>query len=166
MLVVGGIIGSGIFLHPGTGAQRVGSARLIMATWGLGAVIALLGAFIFAELGARRPAAGGGYVYIREAFGPLPAFLYGWALLLAIATGACAAVAVTFAGYAAPLLRLGPSSEPWLAAGAIVLLSLVNVIGVRPGTLTQNVFTILKLGAIAALVVSALLAPSVIALGA
>jgi APA family basic amino acid/polyamine antiporter len=130
-----------------------------MATWALGALVALLGAFIFAELGARRPAAGGGYVYIREAFGALPAFLYGWALLLAIATGAAAAVAVTFASYAAPLLGLAPAMEPWLAASAIVLLSVVNVVGVRPGTLTQNVFTLLKLGAIAALVISAFLAP-------
>jgi APA family basic amino acid/polyamine antiporter len=163
MLVVGGIIGSGIFLNPAIVAQRVGSARLIMLTWLLGAVIALLGAFIFAELGARRPAAGGGYVYIREAFGPLPGFLYGWALLLAIATGAAAAVAVTFASYAAPLLRLPTSSEPWLAAGAIALLSLVNAVGVRPGTWTQNVFTLLKLAAIGALVVSALLAPPIAA---
>ncbi|MFL5608625.1 MAG: APC family permease, partial [Gemmatimonadaceae bacterium] len=138
----------------------------IMITWGLGAVIALLGAFIFAELGARRPAAGGGYVYIREAFGPLPAFLYGWALLLAIATGAAAAVAVTFASYAAPLLRIAPASEPWLAGGAIVLLSLVNAVGVRPGTWTQNIFTLLKLAAIAALVVSALVAPPLAAASA
>jgi APA family basic amino acid/polyamine antiporter len=159
MLVVGGIIGSGIFLNPAIVAQRVGSARLIMLTWVLGAVIALLGAFIFAELGARRPAAGGGYVYLREAFGPLPAFLYGWALLLAIATGAAAAVAVTFASYAAPLLGMGPAWEPWLAALAIALLSAVNAAGVRQGTVTQNVFTVLKLLAIAALVVSALVAP-------
>jgi APA family basic amino acid/polyamine antiporter len=159
MLVVGGIIGSGIFLNPAIVAQRVGSARLIMLTWVLGAVIALLGAFIFAELGARRPAAGGGYVYLREAFGPLPAFLYGWALLLAIATGAAAAVAVTFASYAAPLLGLDPAAEPWLAALAIALLSVVNAAGVRQGTVTQNVFTLLKLAAIAALVVSALVAP-------
>jgi APA family basic amino acid/polyamine antiporter len=159
MLVVGGIIGSGIFLNPAIVAQRVGSARLIMLTWVLGAVIALLGAFIFAELGARRPAAGGGYVYLREAFGPLPAFLYGWALLLAIATGAAAAVAVTFASYAAPLLGVGPAWEPWLAALAIALLSAVNAAGVRQGTVTQNVFTVLKLLAIAALVVSALVAP-------
>jgi APA family basic amino acid/polyamine antiporter len=131
MLVVGGIIGSGIFLNPAIVAQRVGSARLIMLTWLLGAVIALLGAFIFAELGARRPAAGGGYVYLREAFGPLPAFLYGWALLLAIATGAAAAVAVTFASYAAPLVGLQPAAEPWLAALAIALLSAVNAAGVR-----------------------------------
>jgi APA family basic amino acid/polyamine antiporter len=159
MLVVGGIIGSGIFLNPAIVAQRVGSARLIVLTWALGALVALIGAFIFAELGARRPAAGGGYVYLREAFGPLPAFLYGWALLLAIATGAAAAVAVTFANYAAPLLGLAPGAEPWLAAAAIVLLSAINVVGVRPGTLTQNVFTLLKLSAIAALVVSARVAP-------
>ena len=162
MLVVGGIIGSGIFLNPAIVAQRVGSARLIMLTWALGAVVALLGAFIFAELGARHPAAGGGYVYLRDAFGPLPAFLYGWALLLAIATGAAAAVAVTFASYAAPLFGLAPSAEPWLAAGAIALLSAINVLGVRPGTLTQNVFTLLKLAAIAALVVSALVAPPIV----
>jgi APA family basic amino acid/polyamine antiporter len=156
MLVVGGIIGSGIFLNPAIVAQRVGSARLIMATWGLGALVALLGAFIFAELGARRPAAGGGYVYLREAFGELPAFLYGWALLLAIATGAAAAVAVTFASYASPLLGLPPTSERWLAAAAIAVLSLINAVGVRPGAWTQNVFTVLKLAAIAALVLGAL----------
>lgn len=159
MLVVGGIIGSGIFLNPAIVAQRVDSARLIMLTWALGAIVALLGAFIFAELGARHPAAGGGYVYLRDAFGPLPAFLYGWALLLAIATGAAAAVAVTFASYAAPLFGLGPTVQPWLAAGAIALLSAINVMGVQPGTLTQNVFTLLKLTAIGALVVSALVAP-------
>ena len=166
MLVVGGIIGSGIFLNPAIVAQRVGTAWLVMLAWGLGAVIALLGAFIFAELGARRPAAGGGYVYIRETFGPLPAFLYGWALLLAIATGAAAAVAMTFASYAAPLLHLVPGSEKWLAAGAIALLSLVNFLGVRSGAWTQNVFTLLKLGAIAVLVVGALLSPPGIQLGA
>jgi basic amino acid/polyamine antiporter, APA family len=161
MLVVGGIIGSGIFLNPAIVAQRVGSARLIVATWALGALVALLGAFIFAELGARRPAAGGGYVYLREAFGPLPAFLYGWALLLAIATGAAAAVAVTFASYAAPLLGLDPPVQPWLAGAAIIVLSAINVVGVRPGSVTQNLFTLLKLAAIGALVLGAVVAPSV-----
>jgi APA family basic amino acid/polyamine antiporter len=155
MLVVGGIIGSGIFLNPAIVAQRVGSGKLILVTWGLGAAIALLGAFIFAELGARAPAAGGGYVYLRDAFGPLPAFLYGWALLLAIASGAAAAVAVTFASYAAPLLGLGAGNDAWLAALAIATLSIVNALGVRPGAWTQNVFTLLKLAAIAALVIAA-----------
>ncbi|HEX5581166.1 MAG TPA: amino acid permease [Gemmatimonadaceae bacterium] len=158
MLVVGGIIGSGIFLNPAIVAQRVGTTGLTMAVWALGALVAILGAFIFAELGARSPTAGGGYAYLRDAFGPLPAFLYGWALLVAIASGAIAAVAVTFASYFAPLVGLGPNAHVPLAVGAVVLLSLVNAVGVRPGAVTQNVFTILKLAAIAALVVGGLVA--------
>ncbi len=160
MLVVGGIVGSGIFLNPAIVAQRVGSAGMIMTTWGLGAVVAVLGAFIFAEHGARQPAAGGGYVYLRDAFGSLPAFLYGWALLLAIATGAAAAVAVTFASYAAPLVGLPLTAEPALAISAIVALSVVNIVGVSPGAWTQNVFTLLKLAAIAVLVIGAFVAPA------
>jgi APA family basic amino acid/polyamine antiporter len=156
MMVVGGIIGSGIFLNPSIVAQRVGTGPLTMVVWGIGAVVAILGAFIFAELGARYPEAGGGYVYLRDAFGPLPAFLYGWALLVAIASGATAAVAVTFASYAAPLLGLGEAARIPLAAAVIVILAIVNVVGVEPGTVTQNVFTILKLAAIAALVASGL----------
>ena len=143
MLVVGGIVGSGIFLNPAIVAQRVGSAGLTLAAWGLGAAIALVGAFVFAELGARRPEAGGGYAYLRDAFGPLPAFLYAWSLLLVIATGATAAVAVTFASYAAPRRGLGEGARTALAVGAIALLSLVNVVGVAPGALTQNVLTVL-----------------------
>ena len=154
MLVVGGIIGSGIFLNPAIVAQRLGDPTLTLLAWGIGALVALLGAFIFAELGARVPRAGGGYVYLRDAFGPLSAFLYGWALLLAIASGAIAAVAVTFARYAAALLALPESAHVPLATGAVVLLSVVNVIGVRPGTWTQNLFTILKLAALAAVVVA------------
>ena len=110
MLVVGGIIGSGIFINPSIVAARTGSAALTIGIWSLGAVIALLGAFIFAELGRRRPEVGGGYAYLRDAFGPLPAFLYGWALLLAIATGAIAAVAVTFANYFTKLVGMPPES--------------------------------------------------------
>jgi APA family basic amino acid/polyamine antiporter len=156
MMVVGGIIGSGIFLNPSIVAQRVGTGALTMLVWGIGAVVAILGAFIFAELGARYPEAGGGYVYLRDAFGPLPAFLYGWALLVAIASGATAAVAVTFASYAAPLLGLGAAARIPLAAAVIIILAIVNIVGVEPGTMTQNVFTILKLAAIAALVVAGL----------
>lgn len=156
MLVVGGIIGSGIFLNPAIVAQRVGSAELTLAAWALGAVVALLGAFIFAELAARAPAAGGGYVYLRDAFGALPAFLYGWALLLAIASGAIAAVAATFARYASAGLGLSPAVHTPLAVAAIVLLTIVNIVGVRPGAVTQNVFTILKLLALGAVVVAGL----------
>jgi APA family basic amino acid/polyamine antiporter len=156
MMVVGGIIGSGIFLNPSIVAQRVGTGALTMLVWGIGAIVAILGAFIFAELGARYPEAGGGYVYLRDAFGPLPAFLYGWALLVAIASGATAAVAVTFANYAVPLLGLSAEARIPLAAAVIILLAIVNIVGVEPGTMTQNVFTILKLAAIAALVVGGL----------
>ena len=155
-MVVGGIIGSGIFLNPAIVAERVGTAPLTMLVWGIGAIVAILGAFIFAELGALRPAAGGGYAYLRDAFGPLPAFLYGWALLVAIASGATAAVAVTFASYAVPLLGLPAQARLPLAAAVIVLLAIINVVGVRPGALTQNVFTILKLAAIGALVIGGL----------
>ena len=159
MLVVGGIIGSGIFLNPSIVARRTGSATLTIGTWSLGAVIALLGAFIFAELGRRRPKVGGGYAYLREAFGPLPAFLYGWSLLLAIATGAIAAVAVTFATYAVQIAGLAERATIPLALGAVVVLSAVNIIGVAPGAATQNVFTILKLAAIAALLMAAVVMP-------
>ncbi len=156
MLVIGGIIGSGIFLNPAIVAQRVGTPGLTVGSWVLGGVIALLGAFCFAELGAQRPRVGGGYAYLREAFGPLPAFLYGWALLLVIATGATAAVAVTFARYLGAFLGLAESAAVPVAVAAIVVLSVVNVLGVRPGSLTVNVFTVLKLAAIAAVIVAGL----------
>jgi APA family basic amino acid/polyamine antiporter len=159
MLVIGGIIGSGVFLNPSIVAQRAGSAPLTLGVWALGALIALVGAFVFGELGQRRPAAGGGYVYLRDAFGALPAFLYAWSLLLMTATGATAAVAVTFASYAAPLLGLSSQMHTPLAVGAIALLSVVNMLGVAPGAVTQNVFTVLKLAALAALIVSGLLVP-------
>jgi len=160
MAVIGGIIGSGVFLSPAVVAARVGSARLTLAAWVAGGVIALAGALCFGELGARRPRAGGGYVYLREAFGPLPAFLYGWALLLVIATGVTAAVAVTFASYAVPLLGLSRAATLPLAIGAIVVLSGVNYVGVKPAAVTQNVFTVLKLAALAALIVVGLLGPA------
>jgi len=95
MAVIGGIIGGGIFRTPASVAERVGSAPLFLVAWVLGGLVALAGAFCFGELGARRPKAGGGYVYLRDTFGPLPAFLYGWALLLVITSGALAAVAKT-----------------------------------------------------------------------
>ncbi len=155
MMVVGGIIGSGIFLNPSVVAERVGTAGATMAVWAGGAVIALMGAFVFAELGQRRPRAGGGYAYLREAFGPMAGFLYAWGLLLIIATGAIAAVAMTFASYAIPLFGWTDSARHPLAGAAIALLTLVNIVGVRPGAWTQNIFTVLKLAAIAALVVVA-----------
>ena len=156
MLVVGGIIGSGIFLSPSVVAQRVGSASLTVAAWGIGALVAIIGGFVYAELGARRPQAGGTYVYLREAFGTLPAFLYGWALFLIMATGAIAAVAMTGASYLAMLLGWAPEQARTIAIALIVILTLLNVLGVRLGATTGNVLTVLKLSAIAVLVVAAL----------
>jgi len=157
MAVVGGIIGSGIFVNPSVVADRVGSSGLTLLAWVLGGGIALIGAFCFGELGCRSPKAGGGYVYLRDAWGPLPAFLYGWALLLVMTTGATAAVAVAFANYVLPLIGVGPSATVPVAVGAIVLLAGINYVGVKPGAVTQNIFTVLKLAALAALIVVGLL---------
>lgn len=90
MVVIGGIIGAGIFLNPAIVAQRVHTAAFILTTWAIGGAIALVGALSFAELGARRPQAGGGYIYLTEIFGPLAAFLYGWTFLLIINSGGIA----------------------------------------------------------------------------
>ena len=157
MAVIGGIIGSGIFLNPAIVAARVGTTSLTLAAWMLGGVVALLGAFIFGELAARNPRVGGGYAYLRDAVGPLPAFLYGWALLLIMATGAIAAVAFTFASYTGALLGIPERLLPFVAAGAILLLSALNYVGVRPAAWTQNVFTLLKLAALVILILAGLL---------
>ncbi|HEY8468484.1 MAG TPA: amino acid permease, partial [Longimicrobiales bacterium] len=156
MVVVGGIIGAGIFLNPAIVAQRVGAPGLILAAWALGGVVALLGSLCFAELGARRPEAGGGYVYLREALGPLPAFLYGWTLLLVINSGGIAAVGVTFASYTADLAGLPASLVKPLAIAAIAALTIINYVGIRPGATTQNVFTVLKLVALGGLILAGL----------
>jgi len=156
MAVVGGIIGSGIFINPAIVAQRVGTPTLTLAVWVLGGAVALIGAFCFGELGQRRPHAGGSYVYIREALGPLPAFLYAWALFLVMATGAIAAVAVTFANYTLGVLGAPGADGRWLAGLAIATLTAINYIGIRPGALTTNVFTLLKLGALGLLILAGL----------
>jgi APA family basic amino acid/polyamine antiporter len=152
MAVVGGIVGGGIFRTPAAVAERVGSTGLILGVWVAGGAVALAGALCFGELGQRRPRAGGGYVYLRETWGPLAAFLYGWALLLVIASGAIAAIAVTFADYTLALTGLPRRLGLPLAIASIVLVSGINYVGVRPGAVVQNVFTVLKLLALAALV--------------
>lgn len=153
MVVIGGIIGSGIFINPYIVAQRLDSAALVLAAWAAGGAIALVGALAYAELGAIVPRAGGQYVYLREAYHPLAGFLYGWALLAVIETGAMAAVAITFATYA---LRLAgfPQAEPVpLAIAALIVLSAINYIGVKPGSRVLNVLVVLKVAALAALIV-------------
>jgi APA family basic amino acid/polyamine antiporter len=160
MAVIGGIIGSGIFLNPAIVAARVGTATLTLTAWIAGGVVALLGAFIFGELGARVPRVGGGYAYLRDAFGPLPAFLYAWGLLLMIATGAIAAVAFTFASYAGALLGLPQAALPYVAGFAIASLTLLNYLGVTPAAWTLNVLTVLKLAALALLILAGLFLPT------
>jgi APA family basic amino acid/polyamine antiporter len=152
MSVVGGIIGTGIFLNPAIVAQRLPSGEWVLLAWAAGGVIAMLGAIIFAELGQRMPRVGGGYAYLREAFGPLPGFLYGWALLLIMATGAAAAVAMTFATYLQALTGLPGYLIPAIAAGALIFLSAINMAGVRPASWTLNVLTVLKLAALVTLI--------------
>lgn len=156
MAVIGGIIGSGILINPAVVAARVGTATLTLTAWIAGGVVALLGAFIFGELAARLPKVGGGYAYLRAAFGPLPAFLYAWALLLMIATGAIAAVAFTFATYAVALFGLHDHSAAPIAVGAIVVITAINYVGVTPAAWSNNLFTVLKLVALVGLIVAGL----------
>jgi APA family basic amino acid/polyamine antiporter len=153
MVVIGGIIGSGIFINPYIVAQRLDSAPLVLAAWGAGGLIALVGALAYAELGAVRPRAGGQYVYLRDAYHPIAGFLYGWALLAVIETGAIAAVAITFATYALRLVGRPDATPVPLAVGSLIVLSAVNYVGVKPGSRVLNVLVVLKVAALAALVV-------------
>jgi APA family basic amino acid/polyamine antiporter len=159
MLVVGGIIGAGIFLNPAVVAQRAPTPLLTIGVWVLGGAVALAGAFVFAELAALKPEAGGGYVYLRDGLGPMTGFLYGWTELLVINSGGIAAVSVTFANYATSLTGASAGTMPVLAVGAIALLSGVNLLGIKTGAITQNILTVLKLAALAALICVGLLVP-------
>ena len=151
MIVMGGIVGAGIFMNPAVVAQEVGTAGAALGAWAVGGVFALAGAFIYAELAARRPAVGGQYAYLREAFNPLVAFLYAWTLLLVSQSGGMAAVAMTFARYFRDLSGV-PAAEGVIAVTALAVLTAVNCLGVRAGSNLQSVFMILKIGAIAMLV--------------
>jgi APA family basic amino acid/polyamine antiporter len=154
LLVVGGIIGSGIFFTPAETARALPTGAWVLGIWAVGGVVALVGALTYAELGAMMPEAGGGYVYVREAFGALPAFLLGWMTWLMIASGAIAAVAMSFAGYLARFTSLDGLGGPLgVAALTIVLLTATNYVGVRPGTVTANIFTLAKIGALGALII-------------
>lgn len=154
LLVVGGIIGSGIFFIPAVTARALPTSGWILAVWTLGGVVALAGALTYAELGAMMPEAGGGYIYVREAFGGLPAFLLGWMTLLMIASGAIAAVAMGFAGYLERFVPIGAvGGRIGVAAITIIALTITNYLGVKPGTVTANVFTVCKIAALGALIV-------------
>ncbi len=160
MVVIGGIIGSGIFINPYIVAGRLDTSVLVLAAWVAGGAIALAGAFAYAELGALFPRAGGQYVYLREGWHPLAGFLYGWALLLLIESGAIAAVAITFAKYALRLAGRPETGAVPLAIGAIAVLSIVNYLGVKPGSRVLNVLVVLKVAALAVLIGAGAFAPA------
>src|SRR4051812_37408278 len=155
MIVISGIIGSGIFINPYVVAQKVYTPFLILGVWIAGGVIALFGGFVFAELSTVMPKVGGQYAFFREAFSPMVAFLYGWGLLLIVQSGATAAVAVAFAQYVARLVDLPGGSTPWLAAAILASLAAFHALGIKPGAVVINLLTFSKTLAIAALIVGA-----------
>jgi basic amino acid/polyamine antiporter, APA family len=153
MIVMGGIIGAGIFANPSEVAHRVHTPFLILGVWVVGGFIAMCGAFIWAELATRLPAAAGGqYVYLREAYHPAVAFMYGWGLLLITQTSGMAAVAVIFASYFRALTGVN-WNDSVIAAVALLTLTGINCFGARAGSNVQSVLMLLKIGAIAALVI-------------
>jgi len=153
MIVMGGIVGAGIFANPSEVAHRVHTPFLILGVWVLGGLFAMCGAFIWAELATRLPdAEGGQYVYLREAYHPAVAFVYGWGLLLVTQTGGMAAVAVIFASYFRALTGVD-WNDSVIAAAVLLALTGINCLGVRAGSNVQSVFMLLRIAAIAGLVV-------------
>ena len=151
MMVMGGIVGAGIFINPYVVALQLHTPMLILGAWTLGGVVAMLGAFVYAELAARRPEVGGQYAYLREAFHPAVGFLYGWVLLLVIQTGGMAAVTVTFARYLLELTGWAVS-ERMIVVLTLAVLTVVNCLGVKLGSRVQSVLMLLKIAAIAGLI--------------
>jgi basic amino acid/polyamine antiporter, APA family len=155
MVVMGGIVGAGIFMNPYVVARQVHTPVLILGAWIFGGVIGLGGAFIWAELAATLPEVGGQYAYLREAYHPAVAFLYGWVLLLVVQTGGMAAVSITFARYFIELTGL--HAQDWIIATvALAILTLVNCLGVKTGGRTQSALMTLKILAIATMVIAGL----------
>ena len=147
MIVMGGIIGAGIFRNPSEVARHASTPSIAIGAWVVGGVIALAGAFVYAELAQRRPEVGGQYAYIRDAFHPMAAFLYGWVLLLVIQTGGMAAVAMTFADYVRTLAGWDIDRRV-LAIGTLLALTGINCLGVRSGSNVQNTLMVMKIAAI------------------
>jgi basic amino acid/polyamine antiporter, APA family len=164
-LVVGSMIGSGIFIVSADMARQLNSPGLLLMTWVATAVLTLIAALSYGELAAMMPHAGGQYVYLRESFGPLAGFLYGWTLFLVIQTGTAAAVAVAFAkflGVFVPSIsakhylvgsgRIGLTTQQLIAIVVIALLTAINARGIRTGAMVQNIFTVAKTAALLGLI--------------
>lgn len=152
MIAIGGTIGSGIFLTPSLIAHALPSPWLILAAWFVGGLMALAGALTFSELAGLMPHAGGEYVYLKEAYGPLVGFLFGWAYFLVVNAGGLGALSVAFATYLGYFVPLGPAGAKAVAIGGLLALTIVNVVGVKAGAIFSDIFTVLKLAGIAGLV--------------
>ena len=152
MIVMGGIVGAGIFANPSEVAHRVHTPFLILGVWVLGGFIAMCGAFIWAELATRLPGIGGQYLYLREAYHPSVAFVYGWGLLLVTQTGGMAAVAVIFSSYFRALTGV-VWNDSAIAAVVLLILTGINCLGARAGSNVQSTLMLLKIAALAALVI-------------
>jgi APA family basic amino acid/polyamine antiporter len=184
MIVVGAVIGSGIFRKPGVMAGDVGSPELLLLVWGLAGIITLFGALTNAEIAGMIPETGGQYVFFDRMYGPFVSYIYGWAIFAIIQTGSIASIAYVFAEYATEFLHLPGLSEQtasiaihlpfigdirpfaefgvkMLAAGLIIVLTIVNYIGVRFGGMVQNIFTVSKVVAMLALVTLAFVLPHI-----
>jgi len=149
-IVIGTVIGSGIFIVPASVLRDTGGdVRLALVVWTAAGVLSLLGALTYGELGAAHPEAGGVYVYIRDAFGPLPAFLYGWTAFFVIGGGSVATLAVAFSGYLGQFVPISAITAKAVAALMILVIMVINVRGVRHGAHVQNWSTGVKLGALA-----------------
>src|SRR5262245_42635358 len=146
-IVVGTVIGSGIFLVPGgVLRQSEGHIGAALVVWTVGGVLSLLGALAYAELGAMDPSAGGVYVYLRSAFGPLIAFLYGWTFFLVIATGSAATLALAASSYIQQFVTLGPVGQKLTALILLAVVGFINVRGTRRAADVQNWSTAIKVG--------------------
>jgi APA family basic amino acid/polyamine antiporter len=151
MIVMGGIIGAGIFVNPSVVARQVHTPALVLGAWVIGGAIALIGAFVYAELAVLRPRVGGQYAYLRDAYHPIVAFLYGWTLLLVVQTGGMAGAAIIFGRYFRELTGLGVPEQA-VAALTLAVLTAVNCLGVRAGSNLQSTLMLTKLLAIALLI--------------
>ena len=156
MLVMGGIVGAGLFINPYVVAERVHSPALILAVWVAGGIVAMLGAFIYAELADRMPNTGGEYAYLRDCYHPLVGFLFGWVLLLVVMTGGMAAVAVTFARYFLTLTGL-QVSERIVVVITLATLTIVNCFGAKLGSRVQSSLMVMKIAVIAGVILAGFL---------
>ena len=160
--MIGTVIGSGIFLVPGGVLRQAGGqAGPALVVWVVGGALSLLGALAYGELGAMNPAAGGLYVYLRDAFGPLTAFLYGWTFFLVIATGSAATLAVASTSYLQQFVSLGPIGQKLAAVGLLAIVAAINVRSTRGSADVQNWSTAIKVGALLIMSVVLVLAPRV-----